>query len=173
MIWIHTCSNTSAQYLGSSPYFLLCLFTKAEKLMVLSKSRYKTSETDSIKSQISSKTSRGKKDSTKRRHQRHHQRQPGKQLFPYRWSPASLRFNIYFYLFLYLYITKITILNGTQHLKITKEAKQKSRLRTASNKITRRLQVVCGRPTLALSSTSVPQTLSCSVCTKPRIDGAV
>ena len=42
----------------------------------------KTSETDSIKSQISSKTSRGKKDSTKRRHQRHHKRQPGEQLFP-------------------------------------------------------------------------------------------
>ena len=30
----------------------------------------------------SSKTSRGKKDSTKIRHQRHHQRQPGEQLFP-------------------------------------------------------------------------------------------
>ena len=40
------------------------------------------SETDSIKFQISSKTSSGKKDSTKRRHQRHHQRQPGEQLFP-------------------------------------------------------------------------------------------
>ena len=40
------------------------------------------SETDSIKSQISSKTSSGKIDSTKRRHQRHHQRQPGEQLFP-------------------------------------------------------------------------------------------
>ena len=37
---------------------------------------------DSVKSQISSKTSRGKKDSTKRRHQRHHKRQPGEQLFP-------------------------------------------------------------------------------------------
>ena len=42
----------------------------------------KPSENDSVKSQISSKTSRGRKDSTKRRHQRHHQRQPGKQLFP-------------------------------------------------------------------------------------------
>ena len=42
----------------------------------------KPSETDSIKSQISPQTSRGKKDSTKRRHQRHHQRQTGKQLFP-------------------------------------------------------------------------------------------
>ena len=33
--------------------------------------------------------------------------------FPYRWSPASLTINIYFYLFLYCYITKITINNGT------------------------------------------------------------
>ena len=35
------------------------------------------SDTDSIKSQILSKTSSGKKDSTKRRHQRHQQRQRG------------------------------------------------------------------------------------------------
>ena len=35
-----------------------------------------------IKSQISPKTSRGKKDSTKGRHQRHHQRRSGEQLFP-------------------------------------------------------------------------------------------
>ena len=34
------------------------------------------------KSQISSKISSGKKDSTEIRHQRHHQRQPGEQLFP-------------------------------------------------------------------------------------------
>ena len=29
--------------------------------------------------------------------------------FPYMWPPASLTFNIYFYLFLYLYITRIAI----------------------------------------------------------------
>ena len=40
------------------------------------------SKTDSMKSQISSKTSSGKKDDTNRRHQRHHQRQPSEQLFP-------------------------------------------------------------------------------------------
>ena len=51
--------------------------------------------------------------------------------FPYRWSPASLTLNNYFYLFLYLYITRITINNNTPHLK-----SQKSRLGTASNKIT-------------------------------------
>ena len=36
--------------------------------------------------------------------------------FPYRWSPASLTFNIYFFQFLYLYKTRITISNGTSHL---------------------------------------------------------
>ena len=44
------------------------------------------------------------------------------------------------------------------------ETKQKYRLGTASNKITVGLQLVCGRPTLALSSALVPQTLSCLVC---------
>ena len=55
--------------------------------------------------------------------------------------------------------------------KITKELKQKSRLGTASNKITGGgggggggvLQLVCGRPTLAVCSAMVPLTLSCSV----------
>ena len=37
--------------------------------------------------------------------------------FPYRWPPASLTFNNYFYLFLYLYITWITINNNAPHLK--------------------------------------------------------
>ena len=40
------------------------------------------SETDLIKFKISSKTPRGKKDSTKRHHHRHHKRQPGEQQFP-------------------------------------------------------------------------------------------
>ena len=44
------------------------------------------------------------------------------------------------------------------------ETKQKCRPGTASNEITGRLQLVCGRPTLALSSALVPQTLSCLVC---------
>ena len=48
--------------------------------------------------------------------------------------------------------------------KITKEPKQKSRLGTASNEITGGLELVCGRPDLALSSALVPQTLSCLVC---------
>ena len=45
-----------------------------------------------------------------------------------------------------------------------KETKQKCRLGTASNEITGGLQLVCGRPTLALSSALVPQTLTCLVC---------
>ena len=38
------------------------------------------------------------------------------------------------------------------------------RLGTASNEITGGLQLVCGRPTFALSSALVPQTLSYLVC---------
>ena len=48
--------------------------------------------------------------------------------------------------------------------KNLEETKQKCRLGTASNEITRGFQLVCGRPTLALSSALVPQTLSCLVC---------
>ena len=48
--------------------------------------------------------------------------------FPYRWSPGSLTFNIYFYLFLYLYITRITINNDTPHLKSPKNQNRKAAL---------------------------------------------
>ena len=51
---------------------------KSEKVRV----ERKTPETDPIKFKISSKTPRGKKDSTKRHHHRHHMRQPGEQKFP-------------------------------------------------------------------------------------------
>ena len=73
----------------------------------------------------------GKKDSTKRHHHRHHKRQPGEQQFP---KPASLTFNNYFYLCLYLYITWISTNNNAPHLKSPKNQKQNSRLGTASNK---------------------------------------
>ena len=53
--------------------------------------------------------------------------------FPNRWSPASLTFNNYFYLFLYLYITWITTNNNAPHLKSPKK-QNKSRLGTASDK---------------------------------------
>ena len=54
--------------------------------------------------------------------------------FPNKWSPASLTFNNYFYLFLYLYITWISTNNNAPHLKSPKNQKQKSPLGTASNK---------------------------------------
>ena len=48
--------------------------------------------------------------------------------FPYRWSPASLTFNNYVYLFLYLYITRITINNNTPHLKSSKKQNRRAAL---------------------------------------------
>ena len=58
---------------------------------------------------------------------RHHQRQPGKQQFPYRWLPASLTFNIYFYLFLYLYTTRRgRINNNIPHLKLLKNQNRRA-----------------------------------------------
>ena len=84
--------------------------------------------------------------------------------FPYRWSPASLTFNNYFYLILYLYITCITINNNAPHLKSPKNQNRKAALGRPAIKITGGLQLVCGRPTLALNSALVPQTLSCLVC---------
>ena len=84
--------------------------------------------------------------------------------FPYRWSPASLTFNIYFYLFLYLYITWLTINNNAPHLKSPKNQNRRAALGRPAIKITGGLQLVCGRLTLALSSALVPQTLSCLVC---------
>ena len=44
------------------------------------------------------------------------------------------------------------------------EPKKKCRLGKASNEISGGLQLVFGRPTLALSSAKVPQTLICLVC---------
>ena len=85
--------------------------------------------------------------------------------FPDRWSPASLTFNNYFYLFLYLYITWITTNNNAPHLKLPKnQSRRAAALGRPAIKITGGLQLVFGRPTLALSSALVPQTLSCLVC---------
>ena len=67
---------------------------------------------------------------------------------PYRWSPANLTFNNYFY----------------PHLKSPKNQNRRAALGRPAIKITGGLQLVCGRPTLALSSALVPQTLRCLVC---------
>ena len=77
--------------------------------------------------------------------------------FPNRWSPASLTFNNYFYLFLYLYITWITINNNAPHLKSLKNQNRRAALGRPAIKITGGLELVCGRPTLALSSALVHQ----------------
>ena len=56
--------------------------------------------------------------------------------FPYRWSPASLTFNNYFYLFLYLHITQITINNNAPHLKSPKNKNRRAALGRPAIKIT-------------------------------------
>ena len=48
--------------------------------------------------------------------------------FPYRSSPASPTINTHFYLFLYLYITRITLNYGTPHLKTLKSQNRKAAL---------------------------------------------
>ena len=83
--------------------------------------------------------------------------------FPYRWSPASLTFNNYFYLFLYLYITKITTNNNVPHLKSPKYQNRRAALGRSAMKLLAGvgmggLQLVCSRPTLALASALVHQT---------------
>ena len=75
--------------------------------------------------------------------------------FPYRWSPASLTFNINVYLFLYLYKTRITINNGTLHLKSPKNQNRRGALGRPAIKLLGELELVCGRPTLALGSALV------------------
>ena len=81
------------------------------------------------------------------------------------------RLVLYFYLFLYLYLTRITINNDTQHLKSPKKQNRRAALGRSAIKLLGYgggggggLQLVCGRPTLALSSALVPQTLTCTVC---------
>ena len=70
--------------------------------------------------------------------------------FPNRWSPASLTFYNYFYLFLYLHITRITTNNNAPHPKSPKTQNKRAALGRPAIKITEGLQLVCGRPTLAL-----------------------
>ena len=88
--------------------------------------------------------------------------------FRYRWSLASLTLNNYFDLFLYLHITRIIINNNAPHLKSPKNQNRRAALRRPAMKLLGGgggwLQLVCGRPALALSSVLVPRTLSCLVC---------
>ena len=77
--------------------------------------------------------------------------------FPNRWSPASLTINNYFYLFLYLYISWITTNNNAPHLKSPKNQSRRAALERPAIKIIEGLELVCGRPTLALASALVHQ----------------
>ena len=124
----------------------------------------KPSETDSIKSQISPKTSRGKRSARKDAIKDITSDSQVNSYFSYRWSPTSLTCNIYLYLFLYLYITRITINNGTPHLKSQKSQNRRAALGRAAIKLLVWgggggggwwLQLVCGQPILALSSALV------------------
>ena len=56
--------------------------------------------------------------------------------FPYRWSAAGLTFNNYFYLFLYLNLTWITINNNAPHLKSPKNQNRRTALGRPAIKIT-------------------------------------
>ena len=67
------------------------------------------SETDSIKSQISFKTSVGKRKAQKDTNEDITSDSQVNSNFPYRWSPANLTFNVYFTDILYLYITNLVI----------------------------------------------------------------
>ena len=89
--------------------------------------------------------------------------------FPYRWSPASLTFNNYFYQFLYLSLTRMTMNNNAPHQKSPKNQNRRAALGRPAMKLLGGgggggLQLVCSRPALALSSALVAQTLSCLVC---------
>ena len=82
---------------------------------------------------------------------------------PHRWSPASLTFNIYFYLCLYLYITRITINNKTPHLKSLKNHNRRAALGRPATKSLG--GSTSPRSTnLAPSSALVPQTPSRPTC---------
>ena len=59
--------------------------------------------------------------------------------FPYRWSPACLTINIYFNLFLYLYIARIAKNNGTPHLKSLKSQNRKAALGRPAIKLLRKV----------------------------------
>ena len=78
---------------------------------------------------------------------------------PYRWSPACLTFYIYLYLFSYFNILRMTINNNKQHLKSPKNKNKRAALGRPAMKLLGAVgvQLVCTRPTLALSSALVPK----------------
>ena len=79
--------------------------------------------------------------------------------FPNRWSPVSLAFNNYFYLFLYLYITWITINNNAPHLKSPKNQNRRAALGRPAIKITGGLESSC-----ELISVSINTSMQHRIC---------
>ena len=71
----------------------------------------------------------GKRTAQKWHHHRHRHRQPGEQQFPIQMVTGySNSFTTFFYLFLYLYITRIIINNNTPHLKSPKNQNRRAAL---------------------------------------------
>ena len=85
----------------------------------------------------------------KRNHQRHHQRQPGEQQFLI--QVVTGESNIYHLFLSILYITRRTINNNTPHLKSVKNQNIRAALGRPAILLLGGLELVCGRPTLALS----------------------
>ena len=93
----------------------------------LNVSKKKPSETDSIQSQIISKPRHlVGKHSTKNTIKDISSDSQVNSNFSYRWSPVTLIFNIYFYPFLYLYITRRTINSNILHLKSLKSQSRRA-----------------------------------------------
>ena len=85
---------------------------------------------------ISSKTPRGKKDSTKDITTDTTSDSQVNSNFPNRWSPASLTFNNYFYLFLYPHTTRTITNNNALHPKPPKNQNRRAALGRPAIKIT-------------------------------------
>ena len=90
-------------------------------------------------SQISSKISSGEKGQHKDAIKDTPSDSQVNSCFPHRWPPASLTLNICFYLFLYQYITRITVNNGTPHLKPPKNQSRRAALGRPAIKLMRGL----------------------------------
>ena len=90
-------------------------------------------------SQISSKISSGEKGQHKDAIKDTTSDSQVNSCFPHRWPPAGLTLNICFYLFLYQYITRITVNNGTPHLKPPKNQNRRAALGRPAIKLMRDL----------------------------------
>ena len=78
------------------------------------------------------------------------------------WCLHGIALNNYFLPIFYIYITRVTINYNTPHLKSPKVKNRKVASGLSAMKLLGGgggLQLFCGRPTLALSSALIPQTL--------------